>query len=137
MASSSEEIAIRAVASRFFDAIEAGDINTMYDTMAPACEVWHNYDEIIVDREFTKRLLGGMVQRIANVKYSHRRIVVYPGGFCQQHILLGTRKDDGQAVRLPAALICKVENDKISRIDDYLDSAQSAEFRKKATQPNI
>ncbi|KAL6241889.1 hypothetical protein RBB50_011134 [Rhinocladiella similis] len=135
MASASEESAIRAVVNRFFNAIEDADIDTVYDTMAPNCEVWHNYDETIVDREFTKRVLGGMVQRIDNVKYLDRRLVVYSGGFCQQHIVLGTRKCDGEKVRLPAALICKVENDKITRIDEYFDTAQQAEFKKSAPQP--
>lgn len=131
MASPSEENAIRAVANRFFNAIEDADIDTMYDTMAPNGVVWHNYDEIVVDREFTKQLLSGLVRRIDNVKYGDRRVIVYPGGFTQMHVMTGTRKHDGVPVRLPAALICKVENDKITRIDDYLDSVQQAERRKE------
>lgn len=132
MTSASEESAIREVANRFLNAIENADIETVYDTMAPNCEIWHNYDEIVADRDFTRRVLGGMVQRIDKVKYSDRRLVVYPGGFCQQHILLGTRKWDGEKLRLPAALFCKVEDDKITRIDEYIDTAQQAEFKKSA-----
>lgn len=135
MVSANEESAIREVANRFFNAIENADIDTVYNTMAPTCEIWHNYDEIVADREFTRRVLGGMVQRIGNVKYSDRRIVVYPGGFCQQHVLQGTRKFDGEELRLPAALFCKVENGQITRIDEYIDTAQQAEFKKTAPQP--
>ena len=39
---------IRAMATRFFDAIEAGDIATMQGSFTPDAEIWHNSDELIV-----------------------------------------------------------------------------------------
>ena len=36
-------------------------------------------------------------------------------------------------VRLPCAIICQVEDGKITRLDEYFDSAHVAEFRKFAT----
>ena len=123
---------IRAMATRFFDAIEAGDIATMRESFTPDAEIWHNTDELIVTRDQTAEVLTGMVARIKDREYADRRLTVFPGGFVQQHVLTGKRTHDGGAVRLPCAIICRVEGGKIIRLDEYFDSAHVAEFRKFA-----
>ena len=123
---------IRALAQRFFDAIEEGDIDTMYNSFAPGAPIWHNTDEIVVTPDQTRQTLTGMVKRITNRKYAERRISVFPGGFVQQHALTGNRTHDGGAVRLPCCIVCAVEGGKITRLDEYFDSAHVAEFRKYA-----
>lgn len=123
---------IRAMATRFFNAIEAGDIETMRESFTPDAEIWHNTDELIVTRDQTATTLTGMVARIDAREYADRRLTVFPGGFVQQHVLKGVRTHDGGAVRLPCAIVCKVEGGKITRLDEYFDSAHVAEFRKFA-----
>ena len=123
---------ILALAKRFFDAIEQGDIDTMYNSFAPGAPIWHNTDEIIVTPEQTKATLTGMVKRIGDRHYAERRIHTFPGGFVQQHALTGTRTHDGGAVRLPCCIVCEVKDGKITRLDEYFDSAHVAEFRKYA-----
>ena len=123
---------IRALATRFFDAIEAGDIDTMKNSFAPGAEIWHNTDELVGTPEQTAVVLTGMVARIKDREYADRRLTAYPGGFVQQHVLKGRRVHDDGEVRLPCAIICKVENGKITRLDEYFDSAHVAEFRKFA-----
>ena len=127
------ETEMRAFAKRFFDAIEEGDIATMQGSFTPDAEIWHNTDELIVTPADTARTLTGMVARIANREYAERRLDIVPGGFVQQHVLKGNRVHDGGAVRLPCAIVCRVENGKITRLDEYFDSAHVAEFRKFAT----
>jgi ketosteroid isomerase-like protein len=127
-----EENDIREMAGRFFDAIEAGDIETMRSSFAPDAEIWHNTDELIVTRDQTAQTLTGMVARIKDRKYADRQLNVFPGGFVQQHVLTGVRVHDDVAVRLPCAIICKVEDGRITRLDEYFDSAHVAEFRKFA-----
>ena len=126
----SEADAIRALATRFFDAIEAGDIATMRDSFAPDAEIWHNTDELVGNRDQTAQVLTGMVARISDRQYADRRLNVFPGGFVQQHTLTGRRKHDGEAVRLPCAIDCRVENGLITRFDEYFDPAHVATFRK-------
>lgn len=123
---------IRAMATRFFDAIEEGDIEAMRDSFTPDAEIWHNTDEAIVTRDQTAATLTGMVTRIKDREYAERRLTVFPGGFVQQHVLKGRRVHDDVTVRLPCAIVCKVENGRITRLDEYFDSAQVAEFRKFA-----
>ncbi|HMO75902.1 MAG TPA: nuclear transport factor 2 family protein [Sphingopyxis sp.] len=126
------EADIRAMATRFFDAIEAGDIETMRGSFAPDAEIWHNTDELVVTRDQTAAVLTGMVARIGDREYAERRLTVFPGGFVQQHVLKGRRMHDDVAVRLPCAIVCRVEDGKITRLDEYFDSAHVAEFRKYA-----
>jgi ketosteroid isomerase-like protein len=121
---------IRAMAKRFFDAIEAGEIETMRATFTPDAEIWHNTDETIVTRDQTAQTLTGMVARIKDREYADRQLTAFPGGFVQQHVLKGRRVQDDGEVRLPCAIICKVEGGKITRLDEYFDSAHVAEFRK-------
>ncbi len=128
----SEQDDIRAMATRFFDAIEAGDIETMQDSFTPDAEIWHNTDELIVTPAQTAQTLTGMASRIRDREYADRQLTVFPGGFVQQHVLKGVRVHDGVSVRLPCAIICKAENGKITRLDEYFDSAHVAEFRKFA-----
>ncbi|WP_298670317.1 nuclear transport factor 2 family protein [uncultured Sphingomonas sp.] len=123
---------MRAFATGFFDAIERGDIPAMQACFTPDAEIWHNTDELIVSPADTAKVLAGMVARISDPRYADRRINVFAGGFVQQHVLEGKRVHDGGAVRLPCAIICKVTDGRITRLDEYFDSAHVAEFRKYA-----
>lgn len=123
---------MRDFATRFFDAIEAGDIAAMEGSFTPDAAIWHNTDEAIVTPAQTAVTLAGMVKRIKDPTYSDRRLNVFPGGFVQQHVLVGRRTHDDVAVRLPCAIVCQVKGGKITRLDEYFDSAHVAEFRKYA-----
>lgn len=123
-----DEGAIRALARRFFDAIEAGDVETVADCYTPDAAIWHNFDNVAQSREENLSVLRGLIDRISNRRYEDRRVEVFDGGFVHQHVLSGTRKD-GQRVSLPAALICRLRDGRIARLDEYLDSAHVALFR--------
>ena len=127
-----EQDDIRAMATRFFDAIEQGDIETMRDSFAPDAQIWHNTDEAVVTRDQTAQTLAGMVARIKDREYADRRLATFPGGFVQQHVLKGRRVHDDGEVRLPCAIVCRVEDGRITRLDEYFDSAHVAQFRKFA-----
>lgn len=123
-----DEAAVRAFAKRFFDAIEQGDVDTVRDSYTPDVGIWHNFDDKVQTREENVATLQGMVERISERVYDNRQLEVFPGGFVQQHVLRGVRKD-GSRVSLPAALICRMRDGKIARLDEYLDSAHVALFR--------
>ena len=106
---------IETLAKRFFDAIEAGDIAAMRASLADDAAIWHNTDELIVTPDQTAQTLTGMVARITDIHYA------------------GKRHHDGVAVRLPCAIVCRVDGGLITRLDEYFDSAHVATFRKFAT----
>jgi ketosteroid isomerase-like protein len=122
-------VSLEERAQRFFDAVEAGDIDTAIGMLSPGVKVWHNTDEVVVTRNSTRKTLLGMHKAISNVKYEKRQVRTWPGGFLEQHILTGSRKADGGKVRLPACVICEVNEDgKITKLDEYFDSSAQNEF---------
>ena len=129
----SEEI--RELATRFFDCVEAGDIDGLVACYAPDAEIWHNTDELVQGPQDNRAVLAGMVKRIVDRVYADRRLEVFPGGFVQQHVLRGKRVHDGGEVALPACLVCQVKDGRITRLDEYFDSARVEQFRKFANEP--
>jgi ketosteroid isomerase-like protein len=125
----SEQDDILALAKHFFDCVELGDIDGLVDCYAPDAVIWHNTDELEQNREDNRATLTGMVKRISGRVYDNRRLTAFPGGFVQQHVLRGVR-GDGVDLALPACIVCAVVDGKITRLDEYFDSARVAEFRK-------
>ncbi|MBN3854748.1 nuclear transport factor 2 family protein [Paraburkholderia sp. Ac-20340] len=123
----SEATAICELATRFFDAIETGNVQDVEACFSHDAVVWHNFDDL--EQHWTKIVptLAGMIERISDRRYSNRRLVPFSGGFVQQHLLSGVRKD-GVRVSLTAALIAEVKDNRITRIDEYIDSAQIPAF---------
>jgi ketosteroid isomerase-like protein len=122
------EVEIRALAKRLFDSVERGDVEGVADCYAPELVVWHNFDGLDQSREDNLKTLGGLIGRISDRRYEDRRVNVFDGGFVQQHVLTGVRKD-GVRVSMPGVLVGAVREGKICRLDEYLDSAQVAVFR--------
>lgn len=124
--------AMRVLAKRFFDFVEAGDVDGLVSCYAPDARIWHNTDGLEQSPEDNRKTLQGMTQRIIDRVYDNRRLQVFPTGFVHQHVLCGTRKHDGVRLALEACIVCQVVDGKITRLDEYFDSAQVAEFRKFA-----
>ncbi|TXS89568.1 nuclear transport factor 2 family protein [Parahaliea maris] len=123
---------MRSLAKRFFDSVEAGDIDGLVACYAPQARIWHNTDRVEQTPTDNKATLLGMVSRIEQRRYDERRLDTFPGGFVQQHVLRGTRVHDGVRVELPACVVCQVADGRITRLDEYFDSAHVAQFRKFA-----
>jgi ketosteroid isomerase-like protein len=127
----SSPAAIRALAQRFFDAVEAVDIATVRDCYDPDARIWHNTDGLEQSREENAAVLADFARRIPQRVYANRRLQILDGGFVQQHELQGVRTD-GRAVTLTACIVCTVAEGRITRLDEYFDSAQVAAFRAPA-----
>ena len=119
---------MRDLCKRFFDAVERGDIDAMGEIYAPNAVIWHNHDNAEQTREENLATLRGSLARLKTREYADRRVQVFPGGFVQQHTLKGVRQD-GSKAELIAAIICQVKDGKITRLDEYFDSAAVAKFR--------
>jgi ketosteroid isomerase-like protein len=61
-------------------------------------------------------------------RYLERRVQETASGFVQEHVLHVTRRD-GKQFELPAAIICTVQDGRIVRLNEYLDSAHVAALR--------
>ena len=96
---------MRALARRFFDAVEAGDIETVGEIYAPEAVIWHNTDGLVSTREQNLETLRGFARLISDRRYLDRRVQASADGFTQQHVLHGRRRD-GTAVSLAACIVC-------------------------------
>ncbi len=117
-----------ALAKRFFDCIERGDVDGLIACYAADAEIWHNTDGQVQGPEENRATLTGLVRYFADRFYDERRLDVFADGFVQQHVLRATRVRDGAKVALAACIVCRVKDGRITRLDEYFDSAAVAAF---------
>jgi ketosteroid isomerase-like protein len=120
---------VAALAARFFDAIEAGDLAAVGACYADDAVIWHNTDGLENSKAENVATLTGFIRHIPERRYTDRRLSTFPGGFVQQHRLVGRRRD-GAHVELTACIVCAVADGAITRLDEYFDSAQVAAWSK-------
>lgn len=123
-----EELKPEAVAKAFFDAIERGDVQAVAGCYADDAVIWHNTDGLETSKAENIAVLTNFVAGIPVRRYEDRRLAAFPGGFVQQHVLR-LELPDGRKKELPACLVCEVKDGKITRLDEYFDSAQVAALR--------
>ena len=114
------------VANRLFKAIERGDVAAIRDIYAPTAKIWHNHDGVTQNVDANLAVLGWVVANILELAYTEVRRNPTPTGFVQQHVMRGRLKSSGKEFVLPACIICEVEHGRITRLDEYLDSAHTA-----------
>lgn len=117
-----DETAMRELARRFFDAIEQGDVDGIRAAYAPEAQIWYNTDRRDKGVEENVARLVRARGMLRDRLYKDRRVQVFPGGFVHQHVLHGTRAD-GERCTMPACCVCFVENGRITRLEEYMDSA--------------
>ena len=115
---------IDALATRLFAAIERRDIESVDACYASDIEVWHSPTRETQTREESLRLLGWLAKRCTEWRYQEVRREIFEDGFVQQHVL-HTRNALGAAVEIPVCLVARVRDDRIVRIEEYLDGAAS------------
>ena len=115
-------------AERFVGAIQAGDVATVRACYAPDAKLWHNTDGIEQTVDENMKVLDWFIRTLPDRNYRVTRREPLPDGFLQQHVLEATLPD-GTKWAMDACVVVKVENGLITRLDEYLDSAQGAKLR--------
>jgi ketosteroid isomerase-like protein len=113
-------------ADKLFHAIESGDVDAIRNIYTPDTKIWHNNDGIAQSVDQNLAVLKWVITNIKSLKYTEVRRQPTPTGFVQQHVLRGRFKD--KEIALPACIVATVEGGRITRLDEYLDSAQTAVF---------
>jgi len=119
---------IEHLARGFFDAIEKGDIGKVRDTYAFGAVIWHNFDGKESTRDGNLATLDGFIKAVPTRRYTERKLDVFEGGFVQRHLLVG-KLASGKEVNLAACVVCQVKDGRITRLDEYFDSAALAKWR--------
>ena len=113
------------LAERFLGAIQAGDIDTVRACYAPDAKLWHNTDNIEQTVDQNLRVLGWFARKLPDRNYRVLRREALKDGFMQQHVLEATLPN-GTPWKMSACVVVKMENGLITRLDEYLDSAEAA-----------
>jgi ketosteroid isomerase-like protein len=116
------EADIEALAARFFAAIQAGDIDAISEIYAPDAVIWHNTDQVEQSVEQNLVVLRWVTEHVKGWHYEDVRRTCFPGGFVQQHMGKGTAPS-GLPVAMPACIVATVRDGRVTRIDEYIDSA--------------
>jgi ketosteroid isomerase-like protein len=114
-----------AVAERLFAAIPKGDIEAVRALYATDAVIWHNFDQKSQTPAENLAVLSWVVSNIKGLRYEEIQREATLNGFIQQHVLRGTAPN-GSALEVPACIVCTVKNGRITRLDEYLDTAQLA-----------
>jgi uncharacterized protein len=124
----SEATSMRDTVIRFFAALEAGDIATLREIYAPDAVIWHNDDLIEQPVEENLKTLQGLHRVVSGLHYDITRRVVVEDGVLEQHVLRG-QLPDGSDVELYCAMYLQVQDGRITRIEEYLDSGKRAPIK--------
>ncbi len=115
-------------ADRFVGAIQSGDVATVRACYAPDAKLWHNSDGIEQTVDQNMKVLDWFIRTLPDRNYRVVRREALSDGFLQQHVLEATLPD-GTKWAMDACCVIKIEDGLIVRLDEYLDSAKSAELR--------
>lgn len=115
------------LARRFVAAIQAGDADTVRAFYAPDAKIWHNIDHVEQTVDQNLKSLAWFVRTLPDRTYRVQRIAPLPDGFLQQHVLEATLPN-GERWAMDACVVVRVENGKIARLDEYLDSAKTTQL---------
>jgi ketosteroid isomerase-like protein len=111
------------IADRLIGAITAADTDAVRAVYAPDAAIWHNFDQ--KDQTVDENLLTlvDMHRRANDLQYTQIRRFPAPGGFVQQHVLVGDAKYG--RLELPAMIRFWVVDGRISRLEEYVDTRQA------------
>jgi ketosteroid isomerase-like protein len=115
---------ILAFAEHFVTSIERGDVAAVRACYAPDARIWHNSDGLEQTVEQNMKMVKWLTRTYSNPHYRILRRVALEDGFLQMHVLEATRAD-GRPFRLDACVVVKMQDGVITRLDEYLDSAQA------------
>ncbi len=113
-----------AFAERFVAAIQAGDAEAVRACYAPDAKIWHNIDRLEQSVEDNLKSLRWFARKLPDRVYRVLRREALPDGFLQQHVLEATLPD-GTAWSMSACVVVRMRGGVITRLDEYLDSAES------------
>lgn len=116
------------VCDLLFSAITRRDIDAVRDLYAPDAAIWHNNDQVEETAERNLRVLSWVTRNIKDLRYEEVRRNELPGGFVQQHVLRGIAPN-GTPLEIPACIFGQVRDGRITRLEEYLDSAHTQALR--------
>lgn len=124
------------LANRLFKCIESKDIAGVAALYHDDIAVWHNFTGTAQSKTENLRNLGDFAKAVAQIRYAVLERIDLGGRVIQRHDL-HCRVADGREFAIPACIFITVENGRIRRIEEYLDTAQVNPLRDATQRPRL
>jgi transketolase len=123
-----------------YNKMQSDDLNDRIMKLEPLAAKWrafgwnvreidgHNFDEIDQSLEDSLKVMHWMARHLLERKYTIGKRRYFADGMLQQHVLSGITPD-GTPFRMPACIVFTMKDGKIARLEEYLDTAQTAPLR--------
>ena len=111
-----------ARAFQFMTALEQADESSIRQCYAQDAVIWHNFDgleQTVDDNIASLHWLRGHLNDIQYVDVVHSDIA---DGLLQRHVMTG-KSASGESLSMPACVIFTIEDERITRLEEYLDPA--------------
>ncbi len=116
---------ILALARHFVKQLEKGDVDGAKACLSAEAEIWHDFDNKTQTVEENMALFSWLISHTQKREYEITRLEEIKDGYLQQHTLRLTTLT-GEAVTAFACCLVKVTDGKITRIEEYINSAALA-----------
>jgi ketosteroid isomerase-like protein len=117
---------ILELAAAFMRAVQQGDAVALKSIYADDATIWHTFDCLDQPVEANIRGIAWFKKYIKGVRYEEIRVAAVDDGFVQQHVF----RADVPTTEMPCMLRAWCSNGRITRLEEYLDSAHSVELVK-------
>ena len=111
-----------AVARRFVDAIERGDLAALNDSFAAEALIWHNTDRRWQTKAENSVAAQAFFDAFSSRKYSVERLEPLSDGAVLQFVAHLVRTD-GRTLDWPGCAIFEVRDGRTVRLMEYIDAA--------------
>jgi ketosteroid isomerase-like protein len=108
------------LARRFVRALNEKDEATIRQIYAPDARIWHNFDDRYQTLDENMRGMYWIHKRMSSIDYDVVSLVELPDGYIQEHVLRG-KLPSGADFAMPACVICKVKDGRVTSLREYLD----------------
>ena len=113
---------ILELAAALMAAVQRGDTHAVKALYAEDITLWHTNDRANQTSADSIRTLIWIGKHVKGVRYEELRVAALDDGFVQQHVM----RADSPKVDMPCMLRAWCANGRITRIEEYFDSADSA-----------
>ncbi|MBW2425949.1 MAG: hypothetical protein JRG86_17000 [Deltaproteobacteria bacterium] len=116
------------IAKALIGVLERGETDPLFELLAPGSVVWHNHDRRVIDARENVEGSVRLRELVDDVKVEVVDQQDTPTGFVQQFVLRGIIKGTGTELVTHNCLIARVEDGRLSRVDEYVDPALITTF---------
>ncbi|KXU30563.1 hypothetical protein A0J57_18575 [Sphingobium sp. 22B] len=111
------------IAESHMMSVVRGDMALLDSLLSPDFILTYNVMEGEIGREQALEIGAALSADFSDLRYEGVRRYYTEDGYIQRHVVAG-RKPDGTPFRVPGCFFATVRDGRLSRLDEYFDSAQ-------------